>query len=229
MKHIFRSLRALLFALVLALSSTPSHARSVNPPAQLTSIFKDMSRFETAFKSHKWDKAISAINKIDNTFNQMSPQLKKDIYSYTDNNYKDIINNTINALISKDISKVEIDFIELHNLVFSLISKYDYKIPPIMTMIENYIQEADDAANINNYYRVMSEIDEIDALFYFVEKHLLRIDTMRSDGKKIRAKLSEIKLASINKQDELIKEGIKSLKQMVSALMPEIQRTNKLF
>lgn len=218
----------LLITVVLAVSSEPSHARPENPPPQLTKIFKDMSMFETAFKSGNWDTAMRAADKIDKTFNQMSPQFKRELYGYTDNDYNYLYNNIKVGIKSRNVVKVEFHFIELHDLVFSLIAKYDYKIPPIITIINKYIHEAEEAANKNNYSRVVSEMNEIIALFNFVEKHLLRIDTMRSDGKKIRAKLGEIRSAGLTKQNEVIKEGIISLKNMMDALLLEINRTNKL-
>lgn len=224
----FKSVIALFVALLIGFAPVSSHARLASPPPQLTIIFDDMSAFEAAFKSGNWDKARSAAGRIDKTFNQMLPQLKRDLNDNTEKTYSEIINKIKLSTDNKTADITQIHFIELHYFIFSIISKYEYKTPPVLTIINKYIAETEEAIKVGNYTRVVSEMDEIISMFSFVENHMLRTDSMRRDAGDIKGKLKEIRLAGLNKQNDAVKNGISSLKTMLAALLSEIKRTEKL-
>lgn len=219
MKSNFKAVVVFCTALFIVFTSLPSHARLPSPPPQLTSVFMDVAEFETAFKSDKWDKALASTGKINTKFNQMLPQLKKEIKGNTESFFREIMGRLEQSVKKKDQDKTEKNFIELHKYILTLISNYEYKTPPIFIIINKYIGEAEEALEQKRYGRVLSEVEEISFLFSFAESHLENRDTRRKHIESIKLKLQEIKAAAQYKKSEAAKTGIKSLKKMMSDLI----------
>ncbi|GAM08673.1 hypothetical protein OR1_00945 [Geobacter sp. OR-1] len=209
----------LIVALFIFFLPALSHARIASPPPELTSIFNDFAELETAFKSGNWDGALSATGKIDMTFNRMLPQLKKDLKTNPEKTYNEISNNIKKSLNEKSSVATQRNFIELHRFIFTLSSNYEYKTRPIFIVIGKYIAEAEEANNIKNYHRVVSELDEIITIFGFVENYLDNKAAKRQKVEGIKTILNEIRVAGINKKSDTIKTGLKSLKKMLTSLI----------
>jgi hypothetical protein len=219
MKSNFNVAIVLCSVFFIAITALPSHAKLSSPPSQLTSVFADIAEFETAFKSEKWEEALGSTGKINTKFNQMIPQLKKEIKGNTENFFREIMGKLEQSVKKRDQEKTEKNFIELHKYILTLIGNYEYKIPPIFIIINKYIGEAEEALEQKHYSRVLSEIEEISFLFSFAENHLDDRDTRLKQIAAIKTKLQEIKAAAQFKKNEAAKIGIKSLKKMMSDLI----------
>lgn len=219
MKILVKFAVAAVFMAVSLGMAVQSHAKLSSPPAQLTGIFMDFAEFEAAFKSDKWSEAQEAIGKISAKFNQMLPQLKKDIKGDPEKTFQGIIGSLNQSVKKQDNEKAQRHFIELHRFVLSLISNYNYRTPPIFIIINKYIGEAEEALEKKKYDRVISEVEEISFLFSFAESHLENRDTRRKQIEEIKSKLQEIKGAAQYKKSDQARVGIKSLKKMLSDLI----------
>ena len=214
----------LFTVLTLIASSATVHSQTGTMPSQLANIFPDISVFENAFKSGDWKKAKSAADSIDKKFRKLIPKIKQDLYGFTEKEYDAIMSHMRDGVVNKNSYTVQSKFIELHEYLLKIISKYDYKIHPLIEIVNKYVKEAEEANNKGNYGRIVSEMDEIMSLFKLVENNLLRTDAMRDDGKKIKATIGEIRSAGLQREKQAVKEGISSLKAMMSLLEKEIKR-----
>jgi len=219
MRHYFTAAVAVVVTLFTIFPASMSHAKLASPPPQLTSIFMDFAEFEAAFKNGKWDDAQEATGKISDKFNQMLPQLKREIKGDSEKTFQGIMDSLNHSVNKRDKDKTQTLFIELHKFVLTLISNYAYKTPPIFIIINKYIAEAEEALEKKRYDRVLSEVEEITFLFYFAESHLENRDTRRKQIGEIISKLNEIRGAAQNKKSEAAKRGLISLKKMLSALV----------
>jgi hypothetical protein len=77
-----------------------SHAKLASPPPQLTSIFMDFAEFKAAFKNGNWDDAQKATGKISEKFNQMLPQLKREIKGDPEKTFQGIM-DSLNHFVNK--------------------------------------------------------------------------------------------------------------------------------
>lgn len=205
-------------ALLTMFFANVAAARVNFPPPQLTSIFMDISEFETAFKSDKWQEARGAANKITSQFNQMLPQLKKDIKSDSEKAFITITTKLNMAVEKRETAETEKYFVELHTFLLSLISNYEYKVPPVFSLINRYIGEAEEALVRRRYKRVLSELDEIASLFSFAESHLADRDVKRKNIEEIYAKLRSAMAAARSKKSDVVKSEIGSVKKLLPAL-----------
>jgi len=209
----------LLLALFVFISPPHSHAKLASPPQELTLIFEDFSAFEISFKSSDWEKAQKSFDKIDATFKKMLPQLEKEIGGNIVEAYYDISSHLEKSVKQRDLDATSTFYIQLHKCIFTLINRYEYKTPPVIIIIDKYIDEAQEALEEKRYSRVASEMEEILYLFYFVEQYLDNKDAKRQELRAIKAKIEEIMMAAQNKKGKPAKIGIKSLKKMLSDLV----------
>ncbi|MDD2853026.1 MAG: hypothetical protein PHY09_14165 [Desulfuromonadaceae bacterium] len=222
MQHYFKSAVMVVVTLFMIFPATMSHAKLASPPIQLTSIFMDFAEFEAAFKNGNWNDAKENTGKISDKFNQMLPQLKREIKGDQEKIFQGIMGKLNHSVTIQDKEKTQKLFIELHKFVLTLISNYAYKTPPIFIVINKYIGETEEALENKRYDRVLSEVEEISFLFSFAESHFDNRDTRRKQIGEIISKLREIKVAAQNKNNESVKTGIISLKKMLSALVRHI-------
>ncbi len=219
MNHFVKYAVAAVFMTFALFTAAQSHAKLSSPPPQLTGIFMDFAEFEAAFKSGNWKEAQEATGKIRGKFNQMLPQLKKDIKGNPEKTFLGIMAGLNQSVKNQDKGTTQKLFIDMHKYVLTLISNYDYKTPPIFIIINKYIKEAEEALEQKKYDRVLSEVEEITFLFSFAESHLESRDTRRKQIDDIKAQLLEIKSAAQFKKGEPVKNGFKTLKKMLSELI----------
>jgi hypothetical protein len=218
MKPYFKFAVMIIVTIISLLPACLSHAKLSSPPSQLTGVFVDFSVFEAAFKNDKWDDAQGAAGRISDKFNQMLPQLKREIKGDPEKTFRAIMSGLSQSVYKHDKEKTEKYFIDLHTFTLSLIRNYEYKISPVFIIINKYIAEAEEALEIKRYDRVLSEVDEIASLLSFAEDHFDCRDTRRTQFDEIELRLREIKSAAQNKKSDSVKTGIKSLKKMLSEL-----------
>ena len=117
MNKCLNSIAVLLVTLVVIFIAIPSYAKLASPPPQLTAIFKDLAEFESAFKADKWDDALKATGKIDSTFKQMLPQLKKDIKGNIELNYSSTFSGLKQSVTSQNHDATQKYFLEFHHKI----------------------------------------------------------------------------------------------------------------
>lgn len=153
-------------ALMFALLSYPSPAvAKPQPPKELQEIFRTIEQIETGFKSGAWDKALSFTGRVETQFKAISDRIRKDANPTIVNDLEIVLKNFRISLVQKDPGRSNNGLIMLQRLLFEIMMAYDYKKPPIFTVIDQYIGEAAESAEKSDFTNVVSEMKEVDALF----------------------------------------------------------------
>ncbi|MBI5143228.1 MAG: hypothetical protein HZA20_13720 [Nitrospirae bacterium] len=153
---------ALMFGLLFY--SEPAAAKP-QPPKELLEIFRSIQQIETGYESGAWEKALSLTNRIESQISAASARIGKDVNASVINDFKVVLVNLRGAIIQKNLNRSTNGLIMLQRLLFDIMMAYDYKKPPIFTVIEKYIDEAAESAEKSDFTNVVNEMKEIDALF----------------------------------------------------------------
>jgi len=213
MKKVLSAVFFLFFAASLIFAAEPV-LRKPPPPPQLAAIFEDFSRLEANFKSGKWKDAIKATDRVYSTFAKILPQLKEHVLDDFIKEFSATMANLRNSLTKKDMQGAEEQYIRIQKLFLVIMGNYDYKVPPIMLIIDKYVFEAEQALEKKNFKRVVSEMDEVGDFFYMAEYLLRDKGAQFKDIVEFRRAVRVVRAAGEDKNSKEAEAGIKTLKAL---------------
>ena len=91
---------------------------------------------------------------------------------------------------------------------------YEYKTPPIIKIIDKYINEAMEALEKNDFTRVLSEMDEVDAFFEQAIKLLEKKGMSQKDHDDFHAAVKDVISSGKAKDGAKAEAGLKKLKKL---------------
>ncbi len=192
-------------------------------------LFKDFSAFEAKFKAAQWNAALKSADDISVAFGKLAPLLKKNINADVEGGFATIMAKLRKSVANKDEEASNTFYIEIQKFIFTLMDNYDYKTPPVLIVISKYLSEAEEALSQNDFKRVMSEIDEIDGLTFFIElflsdehsavhKQSTGATPIKKDLDGLRSNIREIRAATQAKQKQAVKNDLHALKKRLDHL-----------
>lgn len=189
----------LLFILLLPFSSSARPA----PPKELDQLFNYFMRLENAYESGRWEKALALADEISGRFANVMPELEKEVKLDVTGSFIFIMNHLKGAIISRNVEDTHKYFVVLQMLIFHIMDRYEYSVPPVLSIIRQYIDEASGARAEGDLFEVEREVNEIEVLFSKVEEQL---ETKGVDGEDIRAFRKELRDIRVLVQKGKIKE-----------------------
>ncbi len=200
------------------LPANPLHARPA-PPEKLIKIFEYLSRLEENFKSEEWDEAIKVTNTISSAFKEVLPQLKKTFKVDILTTFNQRLRNLRQAIQEKNMEATEDNYIALQELLLTIMNNYEYKVPPVFVIINEYLEEAETALKKKDFKRVVSEMDEIGDFFYGANYLLKEKGVRRKDIEEFSMTIREVWAAGRTKDAIAVQNGITKLKKMSSTFL----------
>lgn len=213
MKKQYKAGLVILFALSIIFSADLLYAKPV-PPPQLKAIFEKFTDLDDMFKAGQWDKALKSTDNISASFNRMLPQLKENIHGDISTAFNSMIANLKQSLRKKDEEDSEEQYIVMQEFFFAIMAHYEYKAPPIMSIIDKFISEAAGALKKNDFNKVVSEMDEVSSFFYREESLLSEHGANTKDIDEFKATAREIRSDVKAKKIKAANNGIKKLKEL---------------
>ncbi|OGW50166.1 MAG: hypothetical protein A2Z50_04060 [Nitrospirae bacterium RBG_19FT_COMBO_42_15] len=184
------------------------------PPKKLEGMFGEFSELEGKFKSGKWNEAKATLEEISESFGKMVTELKKNVKGTIVNDFEFILNNLKKSLAEKNLERSEKNYIALQKLFFEIMDVYEYKTPPIIKIIDKYINEAMEALEKNDFTRVLSEMDEVDAFFEQAIKLLEKKGMSQKDHDDFHAAVKDVISSGKAKDGAKAEAGLKKLKKL---------------
>ncbi len=203
------SILALLVACCIV-PATLSHAKPL-PPPQLDTIFDHFSELEEHFKSCRWNKALKSSDSMCAAFEEMAPQIRETIRGDVAAAFASMMTDLRKAILRKDMESTEACFIAIQKLLFIITDYYQYKVPPVLSIIDKYIGEAEEALKRNDFKRVESEMVEVDEFFYRAKPLLRRKGACYADIEEFETVVREVRVAENRSAAE---KGIETLKKL---------------
>ena len=189
------------------------------PPEKLIGMFERFSLLEEKFKSGKWDEAIKSTSSIASEFKEMLPQLKKTLRGDIATTFDSTLIKLKQALEKKDLEATEACYIDIQNFLFVIMGNYEYKVPPILFIINKYILEAEYALKKRNFKRVESEMEEIGNFMYRGGSILKEKGVKHADIEEFRETIRKIRAAGEVEDVRAAQNGINTLKEMSSMFL----------
>lgn len=198
---------------VLVFAADLAFAKPV-PPKKLEGMFAEFSELEGKFKSGKWNEAKAALEEIAESFGKIAPELKKNVKGTIVNDFDFILSNLRKSIAEKNLERSEKNYIALQSLFFEIMDVYGYKVPPIIKIIDKYINEAAEALEKNDFTRVLSEMDEVDAFFEKAKKILEKKGITQKDHDDFHNAVKDVTAAGKAKDGSKAEAGLKKLKRL---------------
>jgi len=199
---------------VLMFSAGPMQARGAAPPPQLMDIFQDFSSLEAKFKNNRWEEAVESTNEIASTFRKILPDLKKTVKVDIEKDFFSRLSNLKQSLKKRDVQQTEIKYIELHKMIFALLDNYEFKVPPIISVIDTYIGEAGEAVERDDFKRVVSEMNEVEDFFYQAALDLNERHAQLVDTEEFKSIVRDVREAGRNRDKKRAEAGIDKLRKL---------------
>jgi hypothetical protein len=213
MKKQYRAGLVILFALSIILSADLLHAKPA-PPPRLAAIFDNLTELENEFKAGEWNKALKSTNKISSTFNEILPQLQKNINADITKTFLPMMANIKQSILKKDKKSIEEQYIAIEKLFLIIMENYEYTVSPIMLLVDRNISEAERAIKKNDFKRVVSEMDEVSEYFFRVESLLKEKGAKHEDIDEFKTTVREVREAGKAKNARVSRNGLKKLDKL---------------
>jgi hypothetical protein len=150
----------ILYLIFFVLIAGNLYAQRMQPPPVLIEIIEEFSKMESKFENKKWHEASDTLAAI----KEKIEQLKMADANQLD--FNKVIDRLKLAFEKKDIKTTENNYIQLQQMLFLYSDNFDYKIPPIISIMNKYINdEAAEALEKNDYDEVYSEMREVGSFF----------------------------------------------------------------
>jgi len=157
--------------------------------------------------------------KISAVFDQMLPQLQRHIEADITKAFIPMMADLRQSIKKKDMESAERDYIKIQELFLVIMDNFRYKVPPILTIIDKYISEAEGALKTNNFGRVVSEMDEVGDFFYKAEPLLKEKGAYHKDMDEFETIVREVRAAGEAGKTKSARAGIKKLKKLSATFM----------
>lgn len=204
----------LVLALVVITFSIELAFAKPAPPKKLEGMFAEFSELEGKFKSGKWNEAKATLEEVAESFGKIAPELKKNVKGTIVNDFDFILNNLRKSITGKNLERSEKNYIALQSLFFEIMDVYEYKTPPIIKIVDKYIGEAAEALEKNDFTRVLSEMDEVDAFFEKAKKMLEKKGISQKDHNDFHNAVKDVISAGKAKDSAKAEAGLKKLKKL---------------
>jgi len=156
-------LRVQVFALVaLMLMCGTALAEKPKPVKELVGIFDNFNDLETQIRAEKWDEAQRALKDIEIEYKRIIGKLKGTVDDKLLHKFSFHIGSFRKKMESKDPEEVEKPYMNMQEMFVDIMDYYDYPYPPVLQIVELYIEEAKEFLEKNNYRGVEEEMEEID-------------------------------------------------------------------
>lgn len=208
----FITIIAVLSALMFSAGSM--QARGAVPPPRLMDIFQNLSSVEAKFKTGRWHDAIEATTGVLTTYKEILPELKKTVKVDIEADFTSRLMGLRQSLEKKDLRQAERNYIDLHKMIFALLDNYEFKVPPIMMIIDKYIDEAREAAEKRDFKRVVSEMNEVEDFFYQAGQDLSGQHASLVDIEEFKSTVREVREAGKTGSKPKVLSGVAKLKML---------------
>jgi hypothetical protein len=164
----------------LLLLATVSFAKPT-PPQTLTDILGETSELEEKFEKGDWVGARETLEEIKEMYSEVYTEYKNQLPTALNKNFNSSASSLDQFLEAKHEENSENEFITLRVVLFATMDYFDYKVHPIIKVLQKYIgEEAQQALADNDLKNVQSELKEV-ASFFLKNASLFKVRGVGND------------------------------------------------
>ena len=174
---------------------------------------------EEKFKAGKWKEALKETDRINARFNKMLPELKERLSADVARDFSAMMTDLRKAFMEKNMAEAEAHYIRIQGLFFAIMDNYAYKVPPILSVIDKYVAEAETALRKRNFKRVVSEMNEVYDFSFRAEAFLRSKGVPHGDIEEFRSTVRTVRAAGEEKRAEEARNGLQTLKALSAGFL----------
>jgi hypothetical protein len=169
---------------------------------------------ESHFEAHRWHLAQLALREIGEKIEQLG------ISDTNQDDFSKIFDSLTTSLNNKDIQTTENNYISLQTMLFRFAEDFAYDIPPILIIMDKYINdEAAQALKNNDLDEVYSEMREVGSFFRIAKKILAKKGVDEESLTHFKKTLVEVQMKCIAKETSLAKSSFTELQKVFGTFL----------
>lgn len=153
--------KSIVLMIIMVLGTVaPLYAQKPVPPEQLTKVFAEVVELEDAVLAAKWAQAQKIIEEVEELLLGIGPSIRK---ATSDAAYQVLESSVVQlqkAVEQQDRGLALERMVPLEKELLSTMKAYHYSIHPVLMVIEGYVAEAIEAAEKQDFERVIHEMKE---------------------------------------------------------------------
>jgi hypothetical protein len=165
-------LKVSIFSVCLLIISTGNAFSKPSPPATLNQIIDVLNEMEKQFEAEKWSGALASLERIHSIVEGIPTQKEKSFGPCKIKIFKMHLMNFKQVLQTQDVEKVHSQYVNLQVDFFNITDEYAYDVPPILLVINNYLDEASESVSHDDFENVLREMKEIMIFFQRIDTYL---------------------------------------------------------
>jgi len=205
--------------LVLAVLIAPPYASAVEltgNEAVVLEMFESFYELESEFRSGKWDEAAMEFNDVEATYIKIIRKLRGQVGSKLFQATSSTLKEVKTGIGKKDAEAVEGPYMKVQGYFIDIMEQLDYPSPPVLIIIDNYIEEAQEFLEKGDLNQVAEEMEEVE---HFKYRALDKTAAAGMDAKKLEP-LFEMaedvkKMAVKGKSKSVISKRLKSMESLL--------------
>jgi len=197
-------LAVLVFGCLLLLAPRHVLAKPA-PPADLMKIFILFIHGEEYVEENGWDETSKWINDLDRRYRAIKPQIDKGISTQDIAKFENLLADFEAAVKLRNHDRTHEAFFVLNRSFIELLDDFDYRIPPLMHLVQNDLKEALLALKKREVDEIEDELREVEEYFGELIPQLSRFKIARQLIDDFRVKNARARVHAATKDWSMVK------------------------
>lgn len=162
-----------LLVVLLLLLPLLSMAKTTSE-ADLMKMFTLFIHGEEFIEENEWSESTQWLADLNKKYSTIRPTMAKDLPAADIDKFDASLKALQTALAARNHDKSHNQFLTLHKAFLDLLGKYDFKVPPLLYVVQNDLKETKEAIKSNNLEELESELQELDEYYEKLVPFLLK-------------------------------------------------------
>lgn len=209
----------ILLVALLLVSFSPVYSQHPEPPKQLAKLFAAVVEIEDAVDDGDWKQARKSVAQIEKALMTIGPSVRK---TAGDNTYQALgsaVAHLKKELEAKNKSSLSPVLLDLQKVVFHTMAFYRYHVHPAFTVIQEYVDEAVEAAQEKNFSRVVHEMKEVANIVTVTTKIMMAKGIGKGMQTDLRSYLVAVVAAAEAKDQERALQSLQKMEVLTGAFV----------
>jgi len=185
--------------------------------AVVVEMFESFYELESEFRSGNWEEAREEFKKVEATYKKVLKTLRGQVGSKLFRETSSALKEFRAMMDKKDAEALEVPYMKVQNHFMDIMEQLDYPSPPVLIIIDMYIEEAKEFLGKDELNQVAEEMEEIE---HFKYRALDKARAAGMDAKKLEPlfELAEDvnRLADKGKKKSDISRKLKQMEGIIS-------------
>ena len=156
------SISSIFICFVLIFIANAGAATKPKPVDGLMHMFDTFNELEEEFRENNWDEAMEIVVKIEKEYKSLINDLKGKTDPKLIHKFGFVIGNFKKTLAKKDPEAIEKPYMMIQDLFLDIIDAFDYPHPPVLNVLNRWVDESKEYLESDNYRDVAEEMEEIE-------------------------------------------------------------------